>query len=225
MAQAKKAGTNWFAVVIATVTVLAIVGVGALVVVLNNRAAGTGDPEAVPSGERINVETGAISFGAGDTVVATFIDFACPGCQAFEAQYGEALAEAQADDRITLDVHPISILDRTAQGTGFSTRAASAMYCVAESAAPEQALDFLVLMFANQTNGGLSDSQIVQLAQEAGAGDAASCINSRRYLNFVKAMTPLTPPDPARGVIVTPTVTIDGERVDQIAIELPPVLN
>lgn len=213
MAQAKKSGTNWFAVLIATVTVVAIVGVGAIVVMLNNSVKSPTGEQQTPSGQMINTATGAISFGEGETVVATYLDFACPHCKTFETTFGSALNAAQGDGKITLDVHPIAIVSVNAQHTGFSTRSASAMYCVAENATPAQALDFLGLMFANQDNGSLSDSQIVEIARAAGAGDASSCIRSRQYVEYVDTMTRLTPPNPETQSIGTPTLVVDGEYV------------
>ncbi|QTV79224.1 DsbA family protein [Microbacterium sp. NIBRBAC000506063] len=189
---AAKGGTNWFAVVIATITVVAIVGVGALVVFLNNRATA---PGAAPEGAIINSETGAISFGDGPDTIAVYLDFMCPACGSFEAQYGDLLAEAAGDDTITLEVHPIAIQDHLSQGTEFSSRAASAMYCVA-SEAPEAGLDFQLQMFANQPaqgTTGLSDEQIIAIAEQTGGGAAADCISDGTYKKFVRDRTPETP--------------------------------
>src|SRR5690606_29142753 len=112
----------------------------------NNRATA---PGVAPEGAIINSETGAISFGSGSSTVATYIDFMCPACGSFEANFGEALNTAAESDEITLQVHPIAILDHQSQGTSFSSRAASALYCVATEA-PEAALEFQMQMFVNQ---------------------------------------------------------------------------
>ena len=61
----------------------------------------------------------------------TYVDFMCPVCNQFEQAYGEAIQGLVDDGTITLNIHPISILDRASQGTEYSTRAANAMYCVA----------------------------------------------------------------------------------------------
>lgn len=209
---ARKKSANWFAVVIATIAVAAVVGVGALVVVLNNRATA---PGVAPEGAIINSETGAISFGSGSSTVATYVDFMCPACGSFEANFGEALNTAAESDEITLQVHPIAILDHQSQGTSFSSRAASALYCVATEA-PDAALEFQMQMFVNQPSqgsAGLSNAQITAIAESVGAGAAASCIDDGTYMKFVQDRTPETPPDPETMRITTPTVVIDDERI------------
>ncbi len=221
----KQAGTNWFAVVIATIAVAAIVGVGALVVVLNNRATG---PGVAPEGAIINSETGAISFGSGADTIAVYVDFMCPACGSFEERYGEELKKAAEENRITWQLHPIAIQDNLSQGTDYSSRAGSAMYCVA-SHAPEAAMDFQLAMFVNQPaqqTPGLSDSQITTIANAVGAGVAADCIADGTYKRFVRDRTPHTPPDPSINRIVTPTVVVNGERIpsDEVATVLAELL-
>lgn len=208
-AAAKK--TNWFAVGVSIAVVVVLVALGGLVVFLNNQATA---PGAAPSSSIIDEETGAISFGSGDEEVATYVDFMCPACGSFEQRFGEGLQTAAANGDITLQVHPIAILNHLSGGTDFSSRSASAMYCVAESA-PDAALDFFNMMFANQPQeggSGLADEQIVGFAEEVGAGDAASCIADGTYMKFVDSLTPKTPAGP-RG-ISTPTLTINGELID-----------
>ncbi|HWI31624.1 MAG TPA: thioredoxin domain-containing protein [Microbacterium sp.] len=204
--------TNWFAIWVSVAVVAVLVVVGVVVVVLNNQATAPGEP---PQSANIDAKTGAIHVGDGPDVVATYVDFMCPVCGAFEEAYGETLAGLVDDGSITLDIHPIAILDSKSQGTAFSTRAANAMYCVAESS-PDASLAFLQEMFANQPpepSAGLTDDQIIAFAETAGAAGAAPCIADQTYAKFVTAMTQSTPPDPATGNIGTPTVVVNGERL------------
>lgn len=203
--------TNWFAIGISAAVVVVLVALGGFVVFLNNQATA---PGAAPQASGINAETGAITFGEGETDVATYIDFMCPVCGDFEAAYGEDLRAAAEGGDITLSVHPVSILDARSS-TEYSSRAASALYCVAEEA-PDSALDFMKALFDNQpTEGsaGLTDEQMIAFADETGASAAADCISDGSYKKFVKDRTPETPAN-ANGQIGTPTVTIDGERIE-----------
>src|SRR5690606_5734005 len=100
MAQAK-GGTNWFAIIIATVTVVAFVGVRSLVVVLNIQASAQG---VIPIAAKLNTETGSITFGDGPSTVSTYVGFGCPHCAEFDAAYGEQLAEGADAGKITLEV-------------------------------------------------------------------------------------------------------------------------
>ncbi|MFT4259299.1 DsbA family protein [Microbacterium sp.] len=212
MASAQKS-TNWFVVGVSSAVVVLLIGLGGLVWWLNAQATG---PGTAPQSSVVNEETGAITFGEGDTEVDTFVDFMCPICNSFEQQFGEQLQQAAASDEITLNIHPVSILDRYSQNTKFSTRAASAMYCVADEA-PDAALDFFNALFANQpeeNSTGLTDEELIAIAEQVGAGDAASCITDGTYKNFVTSQTK------SHEIQGTPTVEIDGTRLDLNAGEI-----
>ena len=84
------------------------------------------------------METGAVVVGSGSQTLDTYIDFMCPICNKFEETYGDEILDLVNNGTITLNIHPIAILDRYSQGTAFSTRAANAMYCVAENDPDEQ---------------------------------------------------------------------------------------
>jgi len=204
--------TNWFAIWVSVAVVAVVVAAGVVVVIINNAAT---DPGPAPEAAIVNTETGAISVGDGPDVVATYIDFMCPICKQFEGVYGETLNKLVADGSITLEYHPVAILDSKSQGTAFSTRAANALYCVAVTT-PEAVTPFVSAMYANQPSEGtpgLSDDEIISIATDAGAADAASCITDRTYDGFVGERTQAMPTtaDGGRG---TPTVTFNGERID-----------
>ncbi len=159
MAQRKM---NWFAIWISAGVVVALVLVAVLVVSMNNAQSG---PGTAPEASNINAETGAIAVGDGSNDLATYIDFMCPICGDFEELYGPTIEGLVDDGSITLNIHPISILDRASQGTKFSTRAANAMYCVAVADA-DASLPFMKAMFDNQPaegTSGLTDEQILGL--------------------------------------------------------------
>jgi len=204
---AAKSNTNWFAIGVSIAVVVVLVAIGGLVVFLNNQATA---PGVAPKSDIINEETGAISFGDGEDEVDTFVDFMCPICGDFEKQYGEQLQAAAADGKITLNLHPISILDRYSQNTQFSTRAAAAVYCVAEKA-PEAALDYFNLLFENQpaeNTAGLTDDELAAFAEQAGGGAAADCIADGTYMDFVGDQTR------NHEIQGTPTIEVNGKRLD-----------
>ncbi|MGP6177479.1 DsbA family protein [Microbacterium sp. A196] len=207
MAAAAKSNTNWFAVGISAVAVIVLVGLGALVVFLNNQA---GAPGVAPQSTIIDEDSGAIVVGEGGTEVDTFVDFMCPACNSFEQAYGAQLQQAAADGDITLRLHPVAILNHQSQGTDYSSRAGGAVYCVAAEA-PDSTLDFFNLLFANQPQGGtagLSDDDMSALAEQVGAGAAADCIADGTYMKFVEDQTN------AHDIASTPTVKIDDELVN-----------
>jgi protein-disulfide isomerase len=104
--------------------------------------------------------------------------------------------------------HPIAILDRLSLGTNYSSRTASAAYSIAE-AAPEAFMPFVDALFAAQpeeNSEGLTDDEIVQIAQEAGV--PASVTDTFWQTDYVSEMSNLTVDATLAGVTGTPTLII-----------------
>lgn len=205
--------TNWFAIWISGAVVVVLVVVGGIVWWANRSA--TTFSGATPQSEIVDAETGAIAVGSGSDTVDTYIDFLCPICNQFEQVYGPTLEELSSDGTITLNIHPIAILDRQSQGTEYSTRAANAAYCVAEDD-PDAVLPFVQGMFAAQPDEGstgLTDDEIAAIASEAGASGAASCIADGTYRDYVGFMTGRTPVQPGESRVSTPTIAVNGDTL------------
>lgn len=212
MAQAAAGKTNWFAIWVSVAVVAVVALVIALVVWMNNSA---NDPGTLPTGSGIDQTTGAIIVGDGEQTLDEYLDFMCPICGQFESAYGEEILDLVNDGTITLNIHPIAILDRYSQGTAFSTRSANAMYCVAESD-PDAAVPFMQAMYDNQpeeNSTGLTDEQILEIAKGVGVEDIDTCVTEGTYTDFVAAMTDKTPVQPGSSGIGTPTLAINGEVI------------
>lgn len=209
--------TNWFAVWITGFVVLFIVGIVAVTFITNkNMEAEAQTPAVSPASASINSETGAIVLGDGPNVVDEYLDFMCPHCGDFFAAYSPTLSDSIADGSITLNVHPIGILNNSSMGTEYSTRSANAAYCVAEEN-PDAAYPFIDLLFKNrpaQGTEGLNDEKLIEFASTAGAPNAASCINDGKFKSFVEEMTEKTPIIPGQAGIATPTVLVNGEFIN-----------
>ncbi|MDU0366356.1 thioredoxin domain-containing protein [Microbacterium sp. KSW4-17] len=210
MMAAVRKSTNWFAIGITAAVVVVVLVVGGVVWFANSQAT---SPGTLPQSSAVNTETGAISVGAGEKTVDTYVDFMCPICNQFEQSYGPTLDQLVADNEITLNVHPISILDRASQGTQYSTRSANAAYCVAVDDASNIPA-FVKAMYAQQpteNTSGLDNAALASIATSAGASDAVtSCIDDGTYSKFVTAMTQKTPVQPGQSGIATPTIAVDG---------------
>lgn len=205
--------TNWFAIWVSAAVVVVIVAVGGIVWFSNSQAS---SPGPAPESSAINEETGAIAVGSGPNTVDTYVDFMCPICNNFEQTYGSTLSQLADDGTITLNIHPISILDRASQGTEYSTRSANAMYCVAADD-PANALPFLQALYENQPqeqSTGLDDATLTSIAEGVGAGEGvASCITDGTYSRYVAAKTRETPVQSGAGGISTPTIVVNGETL------------
>lgn len=203
--------TNWFAIWISVAVVVALVGVGVLVVWMNNQATAPGPR---PEGSGINAETGAIVAGSGSNELDVWFDFYCPHCQDFERTYGSTIDDLLENGDITFNMLPVALPGlNTASGTDFSERSANAMYCVAE-AQPDAAYPFMQAVFAtNPTGPGLTDEELIAMAADAGATGIDTCVADREYVSFVTEQTGKIPPNPATGGAGTPTVVLNGEYV------------
>ena len=160
----------------------------------------------------------------GDTVnIVTYIDYACPYCNDFETTNAEQIEGWVQQGAATLEVHPISILDRMSLGTKYATRAANAAACVASNE-PDSFLDVSAALFANQPaeqTSGIDTAALKQLVADAGAdGDAvASCIDDRTYESWVAAATDRVSNGELASTTVTeftgtPTVLVNGQQYD-----------
>lgn len=207
--------TNWFAIWVSIAAVVVLVAVAGIVIAINSASSA---PGAAPSGAIVDTTTGSISFGDGDDTLDTYIDFMCPICNQFEQVYGSAINGLVDDGSITLNVHPIAILDRSSQGTEYSSRAAGAMYAVA-TADPDNAYAFMKAMFAHQpeeNSTGLTDQQIIDVAGGAGVNVTTTlekAITSHEYVDYVQSMTPKTPVAPGASGIGTPTLAVNGKAI------------
>ncbi|WP_206448430.1 DsbA family protein [Agrococcus sp. KRD186] len=228
-----KKGLTVGGIIIAAVAVVAVV---AIVIVNSIRPEGPG-PENMASngiviGQEFVAETTAATPADGEPTptekrqdiiqIEIYQDYMCPVCGAFDEANRATLEQLISTGAATVEIHPISILDRASLGTKYSTRAASAAACVAEFA-PDSFWDFDTAMFDNQpeeSTAGLSNAEIVGVAEQAGidtSGGLADCINEGRFMSWAEEATVRagTQPLPGTDGVVadrTPTVLVNGEK-------------
>ncbi len=150
----------------------------------------------------------------GDAVVVTvYSDPICPWCAVFEQVAMPVLDEMRLAGEVVVDHRVVGNLDEQSMGSRYSTRAAQALFTVAELA-PEAYLDFETALFANQPaegTTGLTDEQIAEVATGAGVpDDVVAAIADGTYTWWVGQVT-----DAARdlydGRLATPSVRLNGE--------------
>jgi protein-disulfide isomerase len=153
------------------------------------------------------------------TSIVTYVDFACPACQAFEATNADYIEQLVAAGDATLAVHPIAILDHSYQGSLFSSRSNNAGACVANYQ-PEGFYDVMMAMYANQppeTTTGLSNAEIIDVVKGAGVDDSDvdKCINGVTFQSWLTAASNRATDGPLpnaniTNVTGTPTVLVNG---------------
>jgi protein-disulfide isomerase len=190
--------------------VLAFIAVIAITLVHKNseKNVSVGPPPPAASSD------GSIRIGPRDAkvVVSAVEDFQCPACKNFEATSAAALADI-AKGPAAVDYRPIAILNRMSS-TNYSTRAASAAYCVAEADIGKWPA-WHTAMFNQQApegGAGLTDDKIIDIARSVGiVGDqVAQCISSHKYADYVDANTAKAT---SSGINHTPTVSVNGKEI------------
>ncbi|GAB3992497.1 hypothetical protein GCM10029992_01600 [Glycomyces albus] len=105
--------------------------------------------EEVNDPEAATTDTYGVQIGDGPVQIDLYIDYMCPICKEFESTYAEDIQGWIDDGSVTVNYHPITILDRLSEGTEYSTRAASAAVCAAD-AGEQEFLDYSLALFENQ---------------------------------------------------------------------------
>jgi protein-disulfide isomerase len=152
--------------------------------------------------------------------IRIYLDYFCPVCNAFETANKTQLTSWLKSGAVTLEIHPISILDRSSLGTAYSTRAANAAACVANYS-PDDYWSFTEEMYAKQPTEdtvGLTNAQILNVIKEAKVHNLSQitpCVNNERFKAWVgsattRALNGPLPDSSTKAVAGTPTVIVDG---------------
>lgn len=214
MAQAKKSS---FAIWITLISVLVIGGIIAAVVFMNSQLRG----EATPLNDG--------QAGKGSQTIQVYADYMCSHCKNFEDTFAEDIKKINTGDVAKVEYIPVAIMDRVSPDGSYSTRAANAAYCVADEN-PAGVETYTKTIFALQpTNANPTfptNDDLIEIATEAGAPNAAECINNLTYENIVKMNTRAMPANPETGQRGTPTLTLDGKyfAVSEFQANLPTYL-
>lgn len=218
--QARREKRNRTLIIAGVVTLIVVVAVVLYVIISQGNRSVIASVADVP--ENTSVEDGGISLGselvAGTSndnapVLDVYLDFTCPHCATFEEINAEDIDALVAAGEATVVYHPVAILDRSGDFTGFSGRAVQAAGVVADRA-PEAYNAFqsaLFDLFAETTDAEPTDEQIAAAAAEAGVPqEVADTLASgeRPFAEWVEATTQEFSRDGFRG---TPTVLIEGE--------------
>jgi protein-disulfide isomerase len=160
--------------------------------------------------------------GAKPVTLVLYEDFQCPICKAFEQANGAFLSQQVESGAITIQYRPFAFLN-TPANDNYSDRAASAGICVYEKGGAVAFKQFHDILYTNQPaegGAGLSDTALIGYAKQAGASGLNSCINSGKYVPWVKKAKDKGAADKVSG---TPTVVINGKVVTGTGGAVPQV--
>ncbi|WP_104134120.1 DUF4190 domain-containing protein [Cryobacterium sp. Y62] len=211
--------TAVFVILVALAVIFASALAAFLVTVGSNAGSSSSSSTSLPSGQlgAADFDGGYLEFGTGAVIIDEYIDPMCPFCAQFEQTNGALLLDGVERDFITLRLHSLTFLDSKSQGTNYSSRASAALTCQA-TLNPEQALDFLSALFANQPledTTGLSDAELIDLVP--GAVSIADCVQNGEYQAWSRQNTEAALAGPIEGAEIeavsgTPTVLVDGAQ-------------
>jgi protein-disulfide isomerase len=152
--------------------------------------------------------------------IRIYLDYFCPVCNAFETANKSQITGWLKTGAATIEIHPITFLDRSSLGTRYSSRAANAAACVANYS-PDDFWAFTEEMYVKQPaedTVGLTNTQInavIKTAKVHNLSQISDCVNSEKFKAWVAASTaraeagPL-PDSSVKTVTGTPTVIVDG---------------
>ncbi|MGV8912629.1 MAG: DsbA family protein [Rhodoglobus sp.] len=221
---------------------VAIVAVIALVLVNSNQPAGPGPQNFASNGVQLKqgfiaTTTDALEADAepiasvpdeesGVLDIQMYVDYMCPVCGVFEQTNSEYIESLVNNGAATLEVHPITILDRYSQGQRYSSRAVNAVACVADSSPNDFYGYHNTLLSAEvqpaENTGGLSNDELVGLLDTVGVENVPAiteCIQDETFKSWVKnstarALAGPIPNSEVAQVTATPTVLVNGIKYE-----------
>lgn len=195
---------------VAVVVIIAVVAWA-----LTRGGSGGGEQQASPKSEALS--NYGITLGQDDapTKITLYEDLQCPACKSMEDAVGPALTQAIDDGSAQVTYKLISFLDG-ASTNQYSSRATNAALVVLQESGPEVFKKYHEMLYAQQPaegGAGYEDSQLIEMAVQAGADEKAITpgIEDKVFADYIEKATAQSNDD---GVEGTPTVEIDGKRVE-----------
>jgi len=204
----RRAVTLWTSVAVVAVLVIAgLIGWGVLAGQEKDNAGNLTTPPAAVDGGT------AFAVGDGPVKIDIYEDFMCPVCHEFENAAGPTIQQLVDAGKVTVQYHPIAILDRASNGTQYSTRSAAAAAAAAEGG---KFTEYHRVLFDNQPaegSDGLTDAKLIELGRSVGLTDQAfaDAVTDKTYWAWATKVTDLAS---SRGVTGTPTVLVGGKKLD-----------
>lgn len=199
--------TLWTSVgVVAVLVIAGFIGWGIAAGQEDDKTAGLTTPSVAVDGGT------AFAVGTGPVEVDVYEDFMCPICGKFEAATATTIDQLVSTNKVTVQYHPIAILDR-ASSTEYSTRSAGASAAAAQGG---KFAEYHKALFANQPaegSAGLDNAKLIELGKSVGLTDAAfaDAVDKGTYRAWA---TKVTDTAASKGYTSTPTVLVGGKALE-----------
>ncbi len=158
---------------------------------------------------------GTVPEGTTPVSVELYEDFQCPACLQFEQQSNAFLKEQVKSGAITITFRPFSFLDENGGSPNqYSHRSTNVALCALDAGGVTDYVKAHDLLYSNQpqeqTNGP-ENKELLATMETAGITGIDECVRSGKFIPWIdKAKEVGTD----RGVNSTPTVYIDGKKVE-----------
>lgn len=172
--------------------------------------------------------------GTDPVDIMLYVDYRCPHCSVFEMTHAATLEEAVESGQATLEIRPLTFMDRNSAGSAYSSRAANLFACTVQEQ-PENAWkihNMLLHPEIQPTDQGSGRDDVFLLAAAdiavGGEGDPSdsespltpglqSCVIGGDFIPFAQAINEWTfanpvprATDPTLRVEGTPLVVVSG---------------
>lgn len=213
--------------VVAVVAIIAVVG--GVVVAERNKQDRVGSSTAVPAGAAGMgegfVANAGVTLQPGAPTLEVYEDFQCPACAQFEQVMGGTVADLAKEGRIRLVYHLKTFLDANLRTTHSLTMGNAAM-CAADAGRFQAFHDAVYANMPADEGQGWPTAQVKGFAEGAGITGAAldtwqTCVDERKYGTYVESTEESSS---KAGINSTPTVLLDGQKLDFNAVPDPAAL-
>jgi len=109
----------------------------------------------------------AIPAHAAPVVIELYSDFSCPYCRQFKTEYGDQLIQLAGDPNFSVRYHVVNFLDRSGDGSGWSTLAAS-IFLQTALTDPAHTWEVSELLLDHQGDGLTGDAVVDLVNQQVG---------------------------------------------------------
>jgi len=227
----KRSATRKRTILIASIVAAVALAVTGVVLTINNEVNNPAPSAATPANMNFD---GGIKIGKGlkaitdpavqaDTPnIIVYEDLQCPNCRNFDLPNNAQMRDWVSSGKYTAQIHPISFLDG-ASPNAYSSRAASAAFCVADGA-PDSFFDYNSALFESQPEEGSmgpSDNELAVRAESVGISSKTvlDCIKNATFQAYVLSYTQDTVfkrdiPGTNLRVNGTPFIVLNGERFE-----------
>lgn len=178
--------------------------------------------ESAPLAAGTAPQPNQVDRAAGNDILI-YVDYRCPHCLEFEQANTDFLSKVITEGNTSVEVVPLSFMDRYSEGSYYSSRASAALACVVENQ-PDAAWSvhnaLLSPALQPAAGAGPTNEQLLSaLGSVSGElnSAAASCITDERYVPFAQALTEWVFQNPVPNAVDsalriqgTPTVLVNG---------------